>query len=67
MIESQLKQVMQAKGISIRKLAEQTGLAQETIKRARRGLIAQSQLDTLIRIAVALGVQVSDLYEIHDE
>jgi DNA-binding Xre family transcriptional regulator len=44
-------------------MAEKTGLALETIMRARGQMIGRCTLDTLATIAGALGCRVKDLFE----
>ena len=63
MIKSTLKDLMEAQGLTIMKLAELTGLATETISRARDSRIGACTLNTLATIAAALGVKVKDLFE----
>jgi DNA-binding Xre family transcriptional regulator len=58
---------MEARHVSIVKLMEMTGLANETIQRARRGggpgQLGSCTLLTLETMAKALGVKVKDLFE----
>lgn len=67
MIISNVKRTMEAKGVSIAKLMEMTGLANETIQRARRGggpsQLGSCTLLTLEAMAKALGVKIKDLFE----
>ena len=63
MITSNLKRIMEEKGISIRKMAEQTGLSNMTILRARRDEIKMCRLCTLEAMAGYLGCKTKDLYE----
>lgn len=63
MIRSRVKDAMEAKECTVRALSEQTGLALETIMRARGEQIARCTLDTLATIAGALGVKVKELFE----
>lgn len=63
MITSKVKKAMEEKGMTVRGLAEKTGLALETIMRARGDMIGRCTLDTLATIATALGVKVKDLFE----
>lgn len=62
MITSNLREMMQAQGETIQGLSEKTGLAAETIKRARSEKISRCALETLATIAAALGVKVKDLF-----
>lgn len=63
MITGKVRELMTEKGITIREMAERTGLAAETIKRSRDARIGRCTLDTLATIAGALGVRTKDLYE----
>lgn len=62
-VRSKIKDIMTAKGVTIDELVQDTGLAKETINRARDSRICLCRLETLDRIAQALGVQVMDLFE----
>ena len=67
MLVSHVKRIMEERGISITKLMELTGLANETIQRARRGggpgQLGSCSLLTLEAIARALDVRICDLFE----
>lgn len=63
MIRSNLKILMTNKKITIRKMAEDTGIAQMTIIRARGKQINQSRICTLEVLAEYLGCKTKDLYE----
>ena len=63
MFRSNLAQVMERKGVSIRVLADECGLSKETISRARDERIQHCTLETLAAIAGALGVKVKNLFE----
>ena len=63
MITSNIKQIMESKKITVRHMMTGTGLANETILRARGEQIAQCHLETLERIAKCLGCKVKDLFE----
>jgi len=55
---------MDQKTIAIRPFAAKAGLAQRTILKARTDAgISECRLSTLKRIAVALGVGVTELFE----
>jgi len=62
MISSRVRQVMEAKGLTVREVVERTGLAKETINRARGVMIGRCTLDTLTTISSALGVRAKDLF-----
>lgn len=63
MITSNVKKLMENKGITIRAMIMATGLADVTILRARRDQIAQCKLATLETIAQCLGCKVKDLFD----
>jgi hypothetical protein len=64
MIQSRIKNVMDSRGVTIRTLAINSGVAVRTITRARTDAgIAECRLSTLKRIADHLGVGVKDLFE----
>ena len=63
MIKSRLKKIMESKGISMARLANDSGIAIETIRRARGDQIKLCRLETLKVIAEALRVQVVDLFK----
>lgn len=63
MITSKVKEVMEEQAVTVRALAEKTGLALETVMRARGKMIGRCTLDTLTLIATALGVKIKDLYK----
>jgi DNA-binding Xre family transcriptional regulator len=63
MITSKVKEIMEEQEVTVRALAEKTGLALETIMRARGNMIGRCTLDTLAAIATALDCQLRDLFE----
>ena len=63
MIYSNLKRIMEEKGISIRDMVYATGISNMTILRARSDEILQCKLITLQTIANYLGCKTKDLYE----
>ena len=64
MIKSHLKDLMRAKGLTVRSLASVASVATKTVEKARTDAgIAECRLSTLARIADALGVDVKDLFE----
>ena len=63
MLTSNVKKIMEEKGVTIRALVERTRLADVTILRARREQIAQCKLETLETIAKSLECKVKDLFE----
>lgn len=62
MLRSNLKALMEQRGITLRQMVEETGLAEMTLIRARRGQISACRLDTLVSIANYLGCTVNDLF-----
>ena len=63
MIVSRAKEIMESKKVTLRGMMEGTGLANETILRARGKEIRQCKLCTLEIIAEYLGVKTKDLYD----
>lgn len=63
MLTSNVKQLMEERGVTIRVMVAKTGLADVTILRARREQIAQCRLITLESIANCLECKVKDLFE----
>lgn len=62
MFHSNVKVIMEARGLTIRGMEAVTGLSTQTVRRARGPMIERCTLDTLARIAAALGVRVKDLF-----
>ena len=63
MIKSQVKKIMLAKNVTMAHLANDAGIAVETIRRARGDEIRLCRLETLEAIAKALRVKIKDLYK----
>jgi len=63
MIRSNLKELMEKKGVTLKRMVEDTGLAEMTLIRARRDQIGRCRLDTLVIMAKYLGCTVNDLFE----
>ncbi len=63
MITSNVKKIMDAKGIRIRSLVALSGLSDKTILRARSEHIVECRLYTLQTIAKFLGCPVKDLFD----
>jgi DNA-binding Xre family transcriptional regulator len=59
---SNLVQLMEQRGMTIRALAEQTGVSSATIQKARDSRIEQCRVGSLKKIADALGVNIQDLF-----
>ena len=62
MIKSNVREVMEKAGFSVRKLVAVTGLALGTVDRARGDLVVKCSLETLQTIAKACGCRVKDLF-----
>lgn len=67
MIVSNVRKLMEEKGITIRKMVEDTGIADKTILRARSPQMNQCILTTLEAIADYLECTVKDLFEEVDD
>ena len=67
MITSNVKKIMNNKGVTIRKMVEHTGLADKTILRARCEQINQCRVYTLEIIADFLNCKVKDLFNETDD
>lgn len=63
MIESRLAELMEEKGVTVLALSNESGIATETITRARGKKIGKCRLETLERIAEVLQVSIKDLFE----
>lgn len=64
MIRSNLKDLMEKKGITLKQMVRDTGLAEMTLIRARREQIGACRLDTLLIIANYLDCKIEDLFTI---
>ena len=60
---SNVKKIMENKGVTILALAETTKLSDRLIKRARTDQIRKCTLETLGIIADGLGVRTKDLFD----
>ncbi len=63
MIRSNLARIMKEKQITYRRLNELSGLAGETINRARGRRIIECKMSTLALLAKALEVRIKDLFD----
>jgi len=64
MFSSNLKGLMQERGVTFQNLVEKSGLSRQTIHKARQDEgIAECRLSTLGRIAYALNVPVKKLFD----
>lgn len=61
-MESRIKDILKEKGVTISSLAEQIGTPQTSLSRAL-GENGNPTFDTLSKIANALGVSVSELFD----
>jgi transcriptional regulator with XRE-family HTH domain len=61
MIKNRVKDVAEPKGYTMTKLARETGISFNTIKRLWKNPSLGANVDTLTRIAKVLKVSVSDL------
>lgn len=62
MVRSNVKKIMDDKGMTIRGLVALSGLADKTILRARSEHIVECRLSTLVAIATHLECKVKDLF-----
>lgn len=60
---SNVKKIMENRGVTIMALAESTKLSDRLIKRARTEQIRKCTLETLSIIADGLGVKTKDLFD----
>ena len=63
MITSNVKKLMEERGMTIRAMVEKTRLSDVTILRARRAQIVKCRLETLEIIAQCLDCKVKDLFD----
>ena len=63
MITSNLRYIMRKKEMTIHKLMELTKLSDHSVLKARASSIKGCKLETLEKIAGALGCKVKDLFE----
>ena len=64
MIISNIRVLMKERKVTMLSLVKTTGLAIQTIHRARGPQIAECKLSTLLALAEALGVGICDLFEV---
>jgi DNA-binding Xre family transcriptional regulator len=62
MVTSHVKRIMQERGVTLRRMAQETKLSDATILRARRDIL-QCRLSTLQNIANHLNCQIKDLFD----
>ena len=63
MVKSNLSKLMKEKKLTYRRLSELSGIAGETINRARGILIYECKLSTLDALAKVLDVKIKDLFD----
>lgn len=66
MLKSNISELMKKRCITIRNLEEKSKLSHVTILRTRSN-IENCRLDTLVKIADALGVTVNDLFSVQPD
>lgn len=64
---SNLKALLDARGLSIRKFSDMTGLPYETLRRLYHDETKQYQRDTVGRICEALDVDINELLTLIDD
>lgn len=65
--KSNLKELLDARGLSIRKFSDMTGLPFETLRRLYNDDTKQYQRDTIGRICEVLDVDINELLTLVDE
>ncbi len=63
MVRNRVKDVAEPKGYTMTRLARETGVSFNTIKRLWKNPALGANIDTLTRIARVLGVTVNDLFD----
>lgn len=66
-VKSNLKEVLDKKGISIRHLSDKSGLPFETLRRLYNDQTKQYQQNTIGRICEVLNIELSELLVLVDE
>ena len=64
MVQSNLKALMEKRGVTLKQMVKDTGISEMTIIRARREDIRACRLETLIIIARYLDCKIEDLFTI---
>jgi len=62
-VRNRVKDVAEPKGYTMTRLARETGVSFNTIKRLWKNPALGANIDTLTRIARVLGVTVNDLFD----
>ncbi len=63
MVKSNVRELMEKQGVTLRKMVALTRLSDVTIMRARREHIIQCRLSTLETLAKSLGCSIKDLFD----
>ena len=63
MVRNRVKDIAETKGYTMTRLARETGVSFNTIKRLWKNPALGANIDTLTRIARVLGVTVNDLFD----
>lgn len=63
MVRNRVKDIAETKGYTMTRLARETGVSFNTIKRLWKNPAVGANIDTLTRIARVLGVTVNDLFD----
>ncbi|HDX9587935.1 TPA: helix-turn-helix transcriptional regulator [Bacillus pseudomycoides] len=66
-VKSNLKEVLDKKGMSIRQLSDKSGLPFETLRRLYNDQTKQYQQNTIGRICEVLNIELSELLILVDE
>lgn len=67
MVHSNLKELMEKKGVTLKQMVKDTGLAEMTLIRARRDQIKACRLETLILMATYLNCKVEELFTLEKD
>lgn len=66
MVQSNLKSLMEKRGVTLKQMVRDTGLAEMTLIRARGTQIEACRLSTLLTIAAYLECEVAELFTIQE-
>lgn len=66
-VKTNLKQILADRKLSIRQLAEQTGIGFESVRKMANNDMIQYQRDTLYKICLFLDIEINDLLYIEKE
>lgn len=59
-----IKELREAKGLSQEKLAQRADISRQMIVNLESGAVGNTSTDTLAKIALALGVSTSEIWEV---